>query len=212
MKRAGISVPKRKLAEGLTKAEAAALEIATIAKLGREPNGPLVNATSGGDGVREPSPELRAAMSARATKWATGNRNRRGTITPPEVRAKQRAALLGRPRPDNSERLKGNTYGTANKGKPLSEETKAKMRDSAQRRAAEGRHHIKAGNVLSEETKAKIAAANRARAQDPAERLKISKALKGRVFSPEHLEKLRIGQKRRQDARRALADTGITEG
>ena len=94
----------------------------------------------------------------------------------------------------------------------MSEETKAKMRDSAQRRAAEGRHHIKAGNVLSEETKAKIAAANRARTQDPAERLKISKALKGRVFSPEHLEKLRIGQKRRQDARRALADTGITEG
>lgn len=64
-------IPKRKLAEGLTDDEAKALEIKLIAEIGRQPNGPLVNHTDGGDGVSKLSDEARAKKSAANVKsWA----------------------------------------------------------------------------------------------------------------------------------------------
>lgn len=44
-------IPKRKVAENLTDAEAKLLEIKLIKQIGRYPDGPLANLTDGGDGV-----------------------------------------------------------------------------------------------------------------------------------------------------------------
>lgn len=64
-------IPKRKLAEGLTDEEAKALEVRLIAEIGRQPNGPLVNHTDGGDGVSNLSEEAKAKKSAaNVNSWA----------------------------------------------------------------------------------------------------------------------------------------------
>lgn len=64
-------IPKQKLAEGLTDEEAKTLEIKLIAQIGRQPNGPLVNHTDGGDGVSKLSDESKAKKSAANVKsWA----------------------------------------------------------------------------------------------------------------------------------------------
>jgi hypothetical protein len=79
MRNAGfIDIPKRKLAEGLTRADAALMEIELIAQFGRAPNGPLVNHTSG-DGAKELSKEAKIKKSERNKKsWQN-----------PEVRKKR---------------------------------------------------------------------------------------------------------------------------
>jgi hypothetical protein len=53
------------VAEGLTVAEANAMEIALIARFGRRnlKTGPLVNMTAGGEGLVDPSPEVRERLS-----------------------------------------------------------------------------------------------------------------------------------------------------
>lgn len=67
----GIKVPKHKLVEGLTDGEAKQIERDLICLLGREPHGPLVNLTSGGDGVANLSAETRARKSeANRKSWA----------------------------------------------------------------------------------------------------------------------------------------------
>lgn len=61
------------LADGLTEAEAFALEMETIARIGRHPNGPLRNRTDGGEGAIgwKPSPVQREANGDRTrTLWA----------------------------------------------------------------------------------------------------------------------------------------------
>lgn len=66
--KAGGKLPKVKVRENLTEAEALATEIALIAAIGRGKKGPLVNMTDGGEGVtgfvgRVKSPEECAAIS-----------------------------------------------------------------------------------------------------------------------------------------------------
>lgn len=169
----GLRVPKVKLASGLTRSEAASLEIATIALIGREPAGPLVNHTRGGDGLCNPSEEVRRRIAAATAKYKFGNTNRRGKKNSEESKAKARACQVGRAKPKISERLAGNRNGEGNRGKPKSEKTKAKMRAAARRRVAEGRHHKKPGCALPPAVKEKIAAKNRERMNDPVERAKI---------------------------------------
>ena len=199
MKSRGVVVPKRKIAEGLSRTDAIALEIATIAEIGREPNGPLVNATSGGEGLHDVSPEVRAIISAKVSIALQGNSYRTGIPHTAETKAKVSASLKGRPRPENVKHMTGNTYGNLNKGKLKSPETRAKMKESAMRRAAEGRHHIKKGHILSPETKAKIVASLTLRNKSPESRAKMSAAMKGRIFSPETLAKMKDGQAARRE-------------
>lgn len=73
MKARGIRVPKRKLAEGLSRGAAQVLEVSLIALLGREPLGPLVNIAVGGGGTIgfKHAPETLAKMSAGVNRyWA----------------------------------------------------------------------------------------------------------------------------------------------
>ena len=103
------AVPKRKLAEGLTTEQACALEIALIAQYGREPEGPLINQTRGGDGVVGRSPEVLAKMSAshkgvklppeRAEHCRRLGEAKRGVPRTPEEKEKMAAAKRGIPRP-----------------------------------------------------------------------------------------------------------------
>jgi hypothetical protein len=59
MRAAGVLVvPKLKIAEGLTSRQAAELEVATIARIGRYPNGPLVNLTKGGEYISDLPEEI----------------------------------------------------------------------------------------------------------------------------------------------------------
>ncbi len=103
----GITVPKAKLAEGMTVTEAQALEVRLIAEIGREPDGPLVNISAGGEGItglpahiieaRGKSlsdtyarrPELRAQISEVQRTRKRGPRSH-------ETKAKLRAANLGK--------------------------------------------------------------------------------------------------------------------
>jgi hypothetical protein len=66
-KRAGLAIEKRKFVDGLQEKEAFELEKFLIQEIGREPKGPLVNLTDGGEGVVGLlfTPEHRAAISAK---------------------------------------------------------------------------------------------------------------------------------------------------
>jgi hypothetical protein len=83
----GLQVPKRKIAEGLTNADACAMERELIAFVGRRhEGGPLVNMTGGGEGAYRPSPEHRERLRLSHL----GKRNS------PETRAKLSAAMSGK--------------------------------------------------------------------------------------------------------------------
>jgi len=194
MLESGVSIPKVKLAEGLTRDEAVALEIRTIAEIGREPLGPLVNQTAGGDGQRDMTQELRDRISAKISAGLVGNARRAGIPHSEETKAKIGAKIRGRVPAGMSDRLKGNTYGNLNKGKPKSPETRQKMKEAALRRVAEGRHHVKVGHVLSPDTKAKIVASLTLRNKSAESRAKVSAALKGHAVSEETRLKMKAGQ------------------
>lgn len=151
----GMEVPKAKLAEGLTRPEAMALEMGFIAKIGRRPNGPLVNLTAGGDGVYQLSADVvrRRAASLRRTYQLR-----------PELREKV------------AERFR-------RKRGPRSEETKAKLRainlgnKNWEKMSPETRERVLA-NLRLYQTKA--AEALRAKSSDPDYRAKKSAAQKRR--------------------------------
>lgn len=125
---AGGDLPRRKVVENLTEAEAFAWEIALIAEIGREANGgPLVNLTDGGEGSAgaKMTSQWRAHRSAMAKKaWSDpahkekhakamqGNRNKKG---------KPNSDLW---RQLTTERLKGNTHTL---GLIHTDEARAKM-------------------------------------------------------------------------------------
>lgn len=94
IKLAGGSLRKEKIADGLSEADAFALEIATISNIGRRVNGgPLVNMTDGGEGVsgHRHSAETRAKLGIAAT----GKKYRLGMKASDETRAKQSLKKIG---------------------------------------------------------------------------------------------------------------------
>lgn len=108
-------VPKVKVREGLTNAEARITEVSLIAAIGREKDGgPLINQTRGGDGCVEPDEEVRYRM---------GN-GMRGRKLSDETRAKMKAAKKGYAMSpeDRARAAKTRT------GQKRSDEAKAKMR------------------------------------------------------------------------------------
>ena len=160
MTKAGFkSVPKVKIAEGLTHQEARVREMALIAAIGRHPDGPLTNQTPGGDGYREQSEEHRAQTAAqnRARVWTPEMREKaaaslRGKKLSPESIAKRLATRRERGWWSPEERIKMSAAFSARmRGKPKSPEHIAKM--SAARKG-------KSLPPISEAHKAAIRAAN----------------------------------------------------
>jgi hypothetical protein len=171
MFRAGFGdIPKVKVAEGLTHHEAISREIAIIAAIGRYPNGPLVNRTSGGEGNPDQSEEERAKTAARnrARIWTPEMRAKvaaslRGKKLSPETIAKRSAAIRGKTRSEEHRA----SLSAALRGKPKSPEHVAKIAAakrgkplpllSAEHKAAIGNAHR--GKVNSPEVRARMSAA-----------------------------------------------------
>lgn len=131
-KRLNLEIPRIKLRENLTETEAFEIECALIKAIGRKScGGRLVNLTDGGDGLLNPSDEVRAVMKAKAKQRANTPEERarlsengkkgRGKTRCPETRAKMSkpktpehnaavsAALRGKPKPYMVARNKART-------------------------------------------------------------------------------------------------------
>lgn len=112
-KAAGVSLPKVKIAEGLTEAEAFEIEAAFISAIGRKRyGGPLVNLTDGGEGNAG-----KTYTSATIAKMSAAKRGRKLTA---QHRANIAAAGLGRKQSDET-RQKLKEALTGKKRGPLSE-------------------------------------------------------------------------------------------
>jgi hypothetical protein len=136
-------IPKIKIAEGLSRVEAASLEVSLIAAIGRLPNGPLVNYTAGGEGITDPSPETRAKISAGLVGKKRGpqseeliEKRRQGLILAYEEERRPRKSYMEGKR--HSEEAK-KQISESNSGQRRSENTCRKMSESALRAYAEGR-------------------------------------------------------------------------
>ena len=218
--RLGMCVEVRMVESGMPEREAFALETVRILYW-RSRGIKLANLTDGGEGLSNPSPEVRAKISAANLGKVASAETRakigaihRGRIHSPEERVKRSASLKGRIiKPEHRAKLSAVRMGIT-----FSPETRAKM-------SAAAKISLK-GHVCSAETRAKISAANRlalkghkhtaetlakmraahqgqvcspetraklsARIVTPEWRAKISAAKKGKPKSMEHREKLRI--------------------
>lgn len=125
MKARGVSVPKTKVAEGLTQLEAGAVEVSLIAEIGREPLGPLVNRTAGGDGCSDPSQETRQKRSAALRRRS------------PKIREGIAQKLAGNKHAlGNTHKLSAETrqnMSTAQRGRTKSPEHRQKMAEASRR-------------------------------------------------------------------------------
>lgn len=180
MKDAGLEVPKVKVREGLSKAQAVEIEIALIAAIGRYPDGPLTNLTRGGEGVFGMSPEDRE-RHRRNTSAAM-----MGRVVKPETREAIGAAQRGKPRRKHTdeEREKIAAAGRERWGNP---ETHARLILTA---GMVGKRH-------SPETIDKMRKAAAGRVNSDEARRKMSATRTGRKLSPETRAKMSEAQKRR---------------
>ena len=124
--RAGGSLPKIKLREGLTNAVACKIEIAFIAVIGRWHKGPLVNMTDGGEGLGGvPMP---AEIKRKISK---ANKGRRCTAEHRANLSKSRKALFAKRKAEGVEtRLTPEhrrSISAGGTGKRMSDESRAKM-------------------------------------------------------------------------------------
>lgn len=222
----GLEVPKVKIAERLTNAEACKIEIAFIAALGREPNGILVNKTAGGEGLADPSDEVRAKKRA----WFLANLHRTHS---PEAIAKRVIARTGHEvsqetRDKIAQSLRGSKHSpeviakraaavskalAGKKRKPYTPERKERRRlemieqwkSNPDLRSGFTRKGVK----ISEETRAKMRAAALGRIISPEQRAKVSANQTGRKQSPATIAK-RVETRAKTRAARLsnLAKTG----
>ena len=220
---AGGEIPRRKIVEDLTEAEAFAWERELIAEIGREAHGgPLVNLTDGGEGASGAimPPEWRAHRSAKAKEaWQDpefsrkqSERMRGNNFSVGHIKTPKFTALL-------SARMKGNanTLGfrhsdeakakmsTAGKGRKFSDERRAEV--SARMRA----NPTMLGKSPSVETRRKIAEANKGKFVSLETRARISAAHKGKKKPPlseAHKVALlasRVGKKHTAEAKEKVA-------
>ena len=150
--------------EGLTRAEAAALEVELIAKYDSTNPEKGYNSSTGGD------------LSAVGVKQSAEANQRRseankGRVKSAETCKRISEAKKGIPRPDMQ--------------RPLSEETRRKISEANRGKPSQLR-----GRQLPEETRQKISEANRGRKLNKAQRQRISEAHKGKPLSAEHRQKL----------------------
>lgn len=137
-RKAGAEIPKIKVAEDLTEAEAFSVECAFISAIGRrEYGGPLVNMSDGGEGQSgfSPSAETRQLISASSAKrvWPDDYSpefvalayNRNGTPHSDEAKEKNRQAHIGKKYSDETRALVSEAL--RNRG-PISDETREKLR------------------------------------------------------------------------------------
>lgn len=202
----GMELKKVKIYEGLSVEDARRLEIETIASIGRRPAGPLVNMTRGGDGLVDPSSEVRARIAAKVAELMKGNQHLRGhkhteeskrkiseSLRANTVFCKQRSDWVNLMQADPAMSAKTRAASSArHRGVPKSPEHRAKIA-AALRGNKNG-----LGYKHTPENREKLARQHAERNRTPEHRAAVSRALKGRKFSEESLEKMRQGQKARR--------------
>jgi hypothetical protein len=169
---AGGDLPYKIVAKNLSEQDAFALEIKLIAQIGREPIGPLVNLTDGGEGPsgfkfpREVVEKLRIKNRGRVP-WNKGltmseetrakqAARKRGTKQSPEhVEARRRKMLALGPRPPEW----GHAISRGKTGKLWSDENKAILKAANRSREPEVRARIRAGTLAFNAHKRWLAAA-----------------------------------------------------
>jgi len=150
LKSIGLDVEIKFIAKNLTQKEAETLEMERIAFWGREN---LTNLTDGGDGVKNPSEEVRrkiGEVSSRVNK--------------------------GRKQSDETRKKRSETM----KGKPKSEEHKEKLRKPKSEEAKKKYSLWQIGRKLTEEHRANLSKARKGRVISEETRKKISEATKGK--------------------------------
>ena len=198
----GTEVPKVKLHEGLTEAEAFEYERALIAAIGRVDiqTGPLANKTEGGEG---PSGAIRSEDTRKRMSAAL-----KGHKHSPETLAKIVAARVGwrhtaEARAKMSETRAGKKRSPEVRAKmggwKQTPEARAKIAASNARRtiSAETRVKMGAANVgrkLTPETLAKLIAVNTGRKQTHEAKEKIAASKRGVSLSEKHKEKIRVAR------------------
>jgi len=188
-----LDIPVVIIRKGMMRSDACDLERALIFAIGRHPHGPLTNVTKGGEGLADPTPEIRNRMSSKAmgrsfsietrrlmsekakARDRTGEweQRRLAVINTPEANAKRSAKMKGRPSPNKGKKASKELrakLSAAHKGLKVSEETRTKM--SA---ASKGRRH-------TEETRAKLSAAHEGRSKTPEAIAKMSATKKGKIW------------------------------
>lgn len=144
------SVPYVILHKNLDETDALDYEKALISAVGRHPCGPLVNMTDGGEGISNAAPEIRKKIS----DALTGNKNSLGMKHTTETRAKLTACKIGNRGPlglkQSAEHIQkrvdktrawakteeGRAYlASQNKGRIVSDETRAKIKAARARQA-----------------------------------------------------------------------------
>lgn len=149
-------IPKVKIQEGLTHETANAIEVSFIAALGRRPTGLLVNLTDGGEGLINPTQEIRDKISRANAGTKRGPQSE-------ECRRKISLANTGKIRtPEQCIKI-----SVANKGRVRSEEFKAKVSATMKGRPTNNRN---GAGVLGN---AKIAAKLRGQKRSDASREKM---------------------------------------
>lgn len=183
-----VEIPRVKVRENLTEAEAFEIEVALIAAIGRGENGPLANMTDGGEGISGYSHS--AAARAKISAAAVGNKRPLGLRRSAETRALLSAIAKSRPPETRT------AFGNLKRGKPLSQEHKAKLRAA------------KLGKKQRPEATAAIAKSNRGRKRSVETRLRMSLAQLGNqnslgtVHSPEARQRMSEAAVRREVAKR----------
>lgn len=225
IQKANGNIPHVKLHIGLTNEKANEYEKALIEAIGRDPRGPLVNMTDGGEGTKGwvPSDDTknkigeltrqRLADPEFRRQWVTTNIGRKASS---ETRAKQSLARRGRKlTPETVEKIASANRGRkrspeivekcrlANLGRKHSNEVREKMAAAQRGRkhSPETRQKISQANQdkrLSEHTKQKIAIAHIGKTLSEFHKQKISIAGRGRSVSTETREKLRVSNINRQ--------------
>ena len=197
LKSLGILVEVRIVANQLTETEALELEIKLIKEIGRRPNGPLVNLTDGGDLppsqkgiIQSPETIQKRTVKLRGQKRSpeTIEKLRQanlGAKRSDEAKAKMRIAKLGKKlSPEHRAKLLtpgrnnprpkewGEAISRAKMGHPVSEETKAKIRQANKSGEASVRKQI------SETLKKRYR-------ENPQARVQAGNANRGKKFSEE---------------------------
>jgi hypothetical protein len=222
IQKAGGKLPKVKIREGLTDAEACATEIAFIAAIGRVANGgPLVNFTDGGDGLagHEHSEATKQKMSAAAKGKKQSPEHiaklsavRKGRKPSEETRAKLSAAHKGRvTAPEHAAAISAAKKGVSQG--PLSQAHKDAIGDAhrGRKRSDAELEACRLGREnMSEEARAlksaRVSAALTGKKLSEAHRAKISAVQRGIKRSDEFRAKVSAGMKARRAAERAARE------
>lgn len=170
----GSPLQKVILLKNLDRETALAVEIILIQLIGRMPNGPLVNATDGGEGGKGhlPSAETRERMREALRRRdrsvyekATATRRANGTIIPSEeIKAKIAATLTGRTAlPETRAKMSATRTGRRRSAEERAAISRGKMGHSVPEETRERLRQVNLGHHLSEEARAKVSAALRAR-------------------------------------------------